>query len=205
MGSEWEKWIYFNGTKSNLQLLFVTLFVMSYQFNMFVAEVLPNTIYQFRVRDINGVEVSLDRYRNKVVLIVNVASNCGLTQTNYAQLKDLHDKYKEQGLAIAAFPCNQFASQEPGNEEEIKHFVKKTFNFEPDLYAKINVNGPEEHSLYTFLKSQKGGYMLDAIKWNFTKFLINRQGEVVERYAPTVQPKDIEDDIVKLLNKHIDL
>ncbi|EJW76265.1 glutathione peroxidase, partial [Wuchereria bancrofti] len=142
---------------------------------------------------------------NKVVLIVNVASQCGLTHSNYAQLKNLQDKYKEQGLAIAAFPCNQFASQEPGNEEEIKRFVKETFNFEPDLYAKINVNGPEEHPLYTFLKNQRGGTLIDAIKWNFTKFLINRRGKVVERYAPTVQPNDIEKDIVRLLNEHVDL
>ncbi|VDN85756.1 unnamed protein product [Brugia pahangi] len=164
-----------------------------------------NTIYQFQVRDINGAEVSLNRYRNKVVLIVNVASQCGLTHSNYAQLKNLHDKYKEQGLAIAAFPCNQFASQEPGNEMEIKRFVKEMFNFEPDLYAKINVNEPEEHPLYTFLKNQKGGTLIDAIKWNFTKFLIDRHGKVVERYAPTVQPNDIEEDIVKLLNEHVDL
>uniref|UniRef100_A0A0R3RSF2 Glutathione peroxidase n=1 Tax=Elaeophora elaphi TaxID=1147741 RepID=A0A0R3RSF2_9BILA len=199
MGSflDWEKWICLD---SYLQLLVFTLFITTYQ-----AEISSNTIYQFRVRDINGAEVSLDRYRGKVVLIVNVASQCGLTHSNYAQLKELHDKYKEQGLAITAFPCNQFASQEPGSEEEIKRFVKETFNFEPDLFAKINVNGADEHPLYTFLKSQKKGTLVDAIKWNFTKFLINRRGAVVERYAPTTQPKDIEEDIVKLLNEHVDL
>ncbi|VDK87011.1 unnamed protein product [Onchocerca ochengi] len=170
-----------------------------------ITEVSANNIYQFRVRDINGAEVSLDRYRNKVVLIVNVASECGLTHINYVQLKDLHDKYKERGFAVAAFPCNQFGSQEPGNEEEIKRYVKETFDFEPDLYAKINVNGPKEDPLYTFLKTQKGDTPLNTIKWNFTKFLINKRGEVIERYAPSIQPKDIEDDIVKLLDKHIDL
>lgn len=203
MGSfpDWKKLMCLSGIKMCLQLLVLALFVMSYQ----AKEDSLNTIYQFQVRDINGAEVSLNRYRNKVVLIVNVASQCGLTHSNYAQLKNLHDKYKEQGLAIAAFPCNQFASQEPGNEMEIKHFIKETFNFEPDLYAKISVNGAEEHPLYKFLKSQKSGTLIDAIKWNFTKFLINRHGKVVERYAPTVQPNDIEEDIVKLLNEHVDL
>ncbi|VDN00891.1 unnamed protein product [Thelazia callipaeda] len=168
------------------------------------AEYSPNTIYQFRVRDASGAEVSLDRYKNKVLLIVNVASQCGLTQSNYVQLKDLYDKYKMQGFSVAAFPCNQFGSQEPANEEEIRRFIKETFNFEPDLFAKINVNGAEEHPLYTFLKSQKRGVLVDEIKWNFTKFLVNRRGQV-ERYGPTTQPKDIEADIVKLLKEHSDL
>uniref|UniRef100_A0A915PZU9 Glutathione peroxidase n=1 Tax=Setaria digitata TaxID=48799 RepID=A0A915PZU9_9BILA len=184
-------------------VVYLLLFIAASSAISCQAEVLPNTIYQFRVRGIDGTEVSLDR--NKVVLIVNVASQCGLTHSNYAQLKELHEKYKEQGLAIALFPCNQFASQEPENEETIRRFVKETFNFEPDLYAKINVNGAEEHPLYTFLKSQKGGTLSDAIKWNFTKFLINRHGEVIERYAPTTQPKDIEEDIVKLLKEHFEL
>lgn len=164
-----------------------------------------NTIYQFEVRDVTGNKVKLDKYRNKVVLIVNVASECGFTHSNYAQLKELYDKYKEQGLVIAAFPSNQFGGQEPGTEEEIKRFVKETFDFEPDLYAKIIVNGPNEEPLYTFLKSQKGGAIVDTIKWNFTKFLINRHGKVVERYAPLIEPRSIEGDIVRLLNEHGDL
>uniref|UniRef100_A0A915C2I9 Glutathione peroxidase n=1 Tax=Parascaris univalens TaxID=6257 RepID=A0A915C2I9_PARUN len=162
-------------------------------------------VYQFTVLDADGKEVSLDKYRGKVLLIVNVASHCGLTNSNYHQMKILFDKYRSQGFEIAAFPCNQFAGQEPDDEILIKDFIKKTFDFEPDLYAKINVNGVDEHPLFTYLKHQQGGTIIDAIKWNFTKFLVNRHGRVVQRYAPTTQPIDIENDIRELLNDRSDL
>ncbi|VDO98869.1 unnamed protein product [Heligmosomoides polygyrus] len=139
------------------------------------------TIYQFKVKDADEKEVSLEKYKGKVVVIVNVASQCGLTNANYTQFKELLDKYKSQGLEIAAFPCNQFGGQEPACELDIKNFQTSKFSFEPDLYAKIDVNGDHADPLYKFLKKQQGGTIFDAIKWNFTKFLVDRNGKVVKR------------------------
>ncbi|KAL3077611.1 hypothetical protein niasHT_036996 [Heterodera trifolii] len=158
------------------------------------------SIYEFSAKDIDGNETSFGKYRGKVLLVVNVASNCGFTDSNYSQLKQLLDKYKSKGLEIAAFPCNQFNNQEPGCAIDIKDFVTKKYNFEPDLYDKIDVNGPNEHPIYAYLKSVQGGILgFDAIKWNFTKFLIDKNGKAVERYAPTKEPKNIEKEIEKLL------
>ncbi|VDM47766.1 unnamed protein product [Toxocara canis] len=162
------------------------------------------TIYDFTVKDIEGHDVSLDKYKGKVVLIVNVASKCGLTGSNYAELKELLDKYSSKGLIIAAFPCNQFGGEvislkEPACEVDIRNFVKDTFKFEPDLYAKIDVNGSNADPLYVFLKNEQGGTFFDAVKWNFTKFLIDANGRPVKRYAPTTSPKSIEKDIETLL------
>uniref|UniRef100_A0A7E4VBF8 Glutathione peroxidase n=1 Tax=Panagrellus redivivus TaxID=6233 RepID=A0A7E4VBF8_PANRE len=157
------------------------------------------TIYQFTVKDSDGADVSLEKYRGKVVLIVNVASACGLTDSNYKQLKELLDTYHERGLEIAAFPCNQFGGQEPGCDADIKNFIADKYKFDPDLYSKINVNGADAAPLYQFLKKEQGGTLIDAIKWNFTKFLVNREGRVVERFAPTTAPKDIVKYIEKLL------
>ncbi|VDK53826.1 unnamed protein product [Anisakis simplex] len=137
------------------------------------------TIYDFTVKDAEGQDVSLEKYKGKVVLIVNVASKCGLTSSNYAQLKELLDKYNDKGLVIAAFPCNQFGGQEPSCEIDIRNFVKDSFKFEPDLYAKIDVNGSKADPLYVFLKKEQGGTLFDAIKWNFTKFLIDANGHPV--------------------------
>lgn len=160
---------------------------------------LPNSIYDFTVKDIHGNDVSLGDYKGKVLLIVNVASKCGLTNSNYKELNILYEKYKNQGLEILAFPCNQFGWQEPGSNEEIKEHVCSTFKAEFPLFQKIQVNGPNTAPLYEFLKSKKAGVLVDEIKWNFAKFLIDRQGNVVERYAPTTFPLQIESEIQNLL------
>ncbi|KAI3894133.1 hypothetical protein MKW92_033532 [Papaver armeniacum] len=159
----------------------------------------PKSIYDFTVKDIEGKDVSLKDYAGKVLLIVNVASKDGLTESNYKELNVLYEKYKTQGFEILAFPCNQFAGQEPGTDAEIKEFVHTTFKAEFPLFDKIDVNGKDAAPLYQFLKSQKGGLFGNAIKWNFTKFLVNKEGKVVDRYAPTTSPLRIEKDIQGLL------
>uniref|UniRef100_A0A6N2MM26 Glutathione peroxidase n=1 Tax=Salix viminalis TaxID=40686 RepID=A0A6N2MM26_SALVM len=144
------------------------------------------------LQDIGGNDMSLSEYSGKVLLIVNVASKCGLTHSNYKELNVLYEKYKNQGFEILAFPCNQFAGQEPGSNEEIKDTVCTIFKAEFPIFDKIDVNGKNAAPVYKFLKSEKGGYFGDAIKWNFTKFLVNKEGKVVERYAPTTSPLKIE-------------
>ena len=156
------------------------------------------SLYDIHVKDIDGNDVKLEKYKSKVILIVNVASQCGYTN-QYAGLQELHQKYSDKGLSILGFPCNQFLSQEPGTEEEIKNFCMTNFGVEFDMFSKIDVNGKNTHPLYVYLKKSAGGFVTDDIKWNFTKFLINRDGEVVKRYAPSTKPKDIEADIQKLL------
>ncbi|XP_045025443.1 glutathione peroxidase isoform X2 [Daphnia magna] len=165
------------------------------------------SIYDFTVLDIDGNQVSLEKYRNHVCIIVNVASKCGYTHVNYTQLVDLYDRFESklflfQGLKILAFPCNQFMSQEPGTSEEIKCFIsgyKGDGKF--DVFSKINVNGEDAHPLWKYLKEKQGGLLIDAIKWNFTKFVINKQGQPVERSAANVNPFDMEKTIVKYLNE----
>ncbi|KAG4133218.1 hypothetical protein ERO13_D08G083200v2 [Gossypium hirsutum] len=159
----------------------------------------PESIYDFSVKDIRGNDVSLSEYKGKVVLIVNVASKCGLTQSNYKELNVLYEKYKNQGFEILAFPCNQFGGQEPGTNEQIQEATCSMFKAEFPIFIKVEVNGKNAAPLYRFLKSEKGGYFGDAIKWNFTKFLVNKEGKVVERYAPTTSPLNIEKDIRDLL------
>jgi len=153
------------------------------------------TLYEFKVKDIDGNEVDLKKYEGKPTLVVNVASNCGFTKNNYKQLNELYEKYEKDGLRILAFPSNQFNGQEPGCDIDIKEFAKKN-NVKFDMFSKINVNGDGAHPLYKWLKNQKGGILgIDAIKWNFTKFLVDKNGVPVKRYAPNVDPKDIEPDI----------
>uniref|UniRef100_A0A6M2EYH9 Glutathione peroxidase n=1 Tax=Populus davidiana TaxID=266767 RepID=A0A6M2EYH9_9ROSI len=164
-----------------------------------MAEESPKSIYDFTVKDIHGNDTSLSEYSGKVLLIVNVASKCGLTHSNYKELNVLYEKYKNQGFEILAFPCNQFAGQEPGSNEEIQDTVCTIFKAEFPIFDKIDVNGKNTAPVYKFLKSEKGGYFGDAIKWNFTKFLVNKEGKVVERYAPTTSPLKIEKDIQNLL------
>lgn len=151
------------------------------------------------LQDIHGNDTSLSEYSGKVLLIVNVASKCGLTHSNYKELNVLYEKYKNQGFEILAFPCNQFAGQEPGSNEEIQDTVCTIFKAEFPIFDKIDVNGKNTAPVYKFLKSEKGGFFGDAIKWNFTKFLVNKEGKVVERYAPTTSPLKIEKDIQNLL------
>ncbi|KAK6035624.1 putative phospholipid hydroperoxide glutathione peroxidase, partial [Cooperia oncophora] len=143
----------------------------------FVAKIETSSLgMQFRFQ-----KVSTFHALGKVLIVVNVASQCGLTNANYTQFKELLDKYKSQGLEVAAFPCNQFGGQEPACELDIKNFVASKFNFEPDLYAKVNVNGDNADPLFKFLKKEQvGGTMFDAIKWNFTKFLVDREGNIVK-------------------------
>lgn len=156
------------------------------------------SIYDYKVKDVVGEEVSLAAYEGKVLLIVNTATGCGFTP-QYDGLQDLYDKYAEQGLEILDFPCNQFGHQAPGSEEEIVDFCKLRYGVTFKQFAKVEVNGANEIPLYTYLKEQKGGVMGKNIKWNFTKFLVDRKGNVVGRFAPTVKPEEIEGKIKEVL------
>ena len=155
-------------------------------------------IYDFKVRNAKGVEVPMTDYQGKVLLIVNTATGCGFTP-QYEGLQKLYDKYKDKGLEILDFPCNQFGHQAPGTEEEIQEFCTLKYKTTFPLFAKIDVNGENAEPLFQFLKKEKGGFLGDDIKWNFTKFLISRDGTVVDRYAPATKPEKIESDILKLL------
>ncbi|KAI3933276.1 hypothetical protein MKW92_037097 [Papaver armeniacum] len=157
------------------------------------------SIHDFTVKDARGNDVDLSTYKGKVLLIVNVASQCGLTTSNYTELAQLYQKYKDQGLEILAFPCNQFRGEEPGTNEEIVEFACTRFKAEYPIFDKVDVNGGNAAPIYKFLKSSKGGLFGDSIKWNFAKFLIDKEGHVVDRYAPTTSPLSIEKDIKKLL------
>lgn len=159
----------------------------------------PKSVHEFVVKDARGNDVDLSTYKGKVLLIVNVASQCGLTNSNYTELTQLYEKYKDNGLEILAFPCNQFGNQEPGDNEEIVQFACTRFKAEFPIFDKVDVNGKDATPLYKFLKKAKGGIFGDGIKWNFTKFLVDQDGNVVERYAPTTSPSSIEKDIKKLL------
>lgn len=154
--------------------------------------------YDYKVKSISGEEVSMSEYKGKVVLIVNTASKCGFTK-QYEGLEELYEKYKDQGFVILGFPCNQFGAQEPGDNEEIKNFCTSTFSVTFPMMSKIDVNGDDADPLYKFLKKEKGGILGDDIKWNFTKFLIDREGNVVDRFASQKTPKALEKEVEKLL------
>ncbi|PSF04961.1 glutathione peroxidase [Marinobacter fuscus] len=157
------------------------------------------TIYDFTAKDIKGQEVSLGDYRGEVLLIVNTASKCGFTP-QFEGLQALHQKLSGSGLAILGFPCNQFMNQDPGNDDSISQFCSLNYGVEFPMFAKVDVNGDGAHPLFQFLKREARGVMgSEKIKWNFTKFLVNREGQVVRRYAPTVKPEDIRADIEALL------
>lgn len=156
-------------------------------------------VYDFTAPMLNGDEVDLSAYKGKVLLIVNTASKCGFTP-QYKGLQSLYEQYKDQGLEILGFPCNQFGHQEPGDSGEISEFCELNFGVSFPLFAKIDVNGDDAHPLYQHLKSEAPGLLgSKAIKWNFTKFLINRDGEVVKRYAPTDKPESLAKDVAALL------
>ena len=158
------------------------------------------TIYDFNVKDADLNEVSLGEYQDKVLLVVNVASQCGLTP-QYKGLQELYEKYNSNGLEILGFPCNQFKGQEPGTNEEIKFFCTEKYNVSFKIFNKIDVNGPDADPFYSFLKNQQPGILgTKNIKWNFQKFLVNKNGEVIKRYSPTTLPEDIESDIKSLLS-----
>ncbi|KAF3950732.1 hypothetical protein CMV_023552 [Castanea mollissima] len=150
-------------------------------------------------KDAKGNDVDLSKYKGKVLLIVNVASQCGLTNSNYTELNQVYEKYKDQGLEILAFPCNQFGAQEPGSNEQILEFACTRFKAEFPIFDKVDVNGNNAAPLYKFLKSSKGGIFGDSIKWNFSKFLVDKDGNVIDRYAPTTSPLSIEKDVKKAL------
>ena len=157
-------------------------------------------IYDLKVKNRKGEEVSLADYKDKVLLIVNTATGCGFTP-QYEGLENLYEKYNEQGFEILDFPCNQFGNQAPGTDDEIHEFCTFKYKTKFEQFKKIDVNGENEDPLYTYLKKQKGGLLGSKIKWNFTKFLVSKNGEVIGRFAPTVIPEQIEEKIKKELEK----
>jgi glutathione peroxidase len=157
-------------------------------------------IYNFKATDSHGNEKSLADYQGKVVLIVNTASKCGFTP-QYQDLQALYNRLHDQGLEVLAFPCDQFGHQEPGSNEEIQQFCQLNYGVTFPVFAKIDVNGKAAHPLFQFLRKECGGFLTDSIKWNFTKFLIGRDGQVVERFAPNVQPEKMVPVIEKLLTE----
>ncbi|MBC7959472.1 MAG: glutathione peroxidase [Vallitaleaceae bacterium] len=155
-------------------------------------------VYDFNVKTIDGQEVSLDTYKGKVLLIVNTASKCGFTP-QFKELEELYKTYNKEGLEILGFPCNQFASQDPGNDEEIKNFCTLNYDVSFPMFSKIDVNGESAHPLYKHLQKEASGLLGDGIKWNFTKFLVDTEGKVVDRFPPTKTPLKLKKDIEKLL------
>jgi glutathione peroxidase len=159
---------------------------------------MKKSVYEYSAKDINGTEINLSQYKGKVLLIVNVASKCGFTP-QYKGLEEIFEEYKGE-VVVLGFPCNQFGAQEAGNAEEIKNFCSLTYNVKFPLFEKIDVNGANAHPLYEFLKEAKPGLLgTEGIKWNFTKFLVNKNGEVVKRYAPTDKPEDIKKELAQYL------
>jgi len=155
--------------------------------------------YDFSAETIDGFTISMSAYRNKVLLVVNVASKCGYTP-QYKGLEKLYKTYKTQGFEILGFPCNQFKNQEPGTAKEIQNFCSVNYGVTFPLFTKIDVNGEKAHPLYVYLKKKAPGFLgTESIKWNFTKFLIDRKGNVVKRYGSSTKPAEIADDIEKLL------
>lgn len=155
-------------------------------------------IYDLNVKTMDGGEKSMGEYKGKVLLIVNTATGCGFTP-QYTGLEALYQKYAERGLEILDFPCNQFGNQAPGNEEEIHAFCTGRFGITFPQFAKVDVNGANEAPLFTFLKKAKGGLLGSRIKWNFSKFLVNRQGQVVGRFGPTETPEALDAKIAEIL------
>ena len=156
---------------------------------------MPQDIYAFDAQDIQGQRVALEQFRGKVLLIVNTASACGFTP-QFAGLEELHQRYADQGLAVLGFPCNQFGRQDPGSNEEIASFCQRNYGVSFPMMAKIDVNGPEAAPLYRWLTAEAPGLLgSKAIKWNFTKFLVGRDGQVIRRYAPQDAPQKLASDI----------
>jgi len=152
-------------------------------------------LYDYKVTTIKGQDTNLDAFRGKVLLIVNTASKCGFTP-QFKGLEALYEKYKDQGLEILGFPCNQFLKQDPGSDEQISEFCELNYGVTFPMFSKIDVNGPDTHPLFEHLKSAAKGVLgSEKIKWNFTKFLVDKEGNVVKRYAPKTEPEDIEDDV----------
>ncbi len=160
---------------------------------------MEKTIYDFKATNIDGKSIPLTEFMGKTLLVVNVASKCGFTP-QYKELEELYREYKDKGLIVLGFPCNQFGAQEPGDEEEIKSFCNLNYNVSFPLFSKVDVNGPNTDPLFTFLKESLPGILgSKAVKWNFTKFLIDKNGIPQARYAPNDKPKDILKDIQKII------
>ena len=157
-----------------------------------------STIYDFTAERMDGTEQSFADFEGQVLLVVNTASKCGFTP-QFEGLEVLNEQYKDQKLTIIGFPCNQFGGQDPGSNEEIGAFCQKNYGVSFPMMAKVDVNGSDAHPIFKWLKEQKGGLLTDGIKWNFTKFLIGSDGQVLERYAPTTKPEDLKADIEKAL------
>jgi len=156
-------------------------------------------IYDLNVKDIDGNNISMSKYKGKTLLIVNVASKCGFT-SQYEGLEELYETYKDKDFMVLGFPSNEFSNQEPGNEEEIKSFCSLTYNVKFDMFSKVEVNGKNEAPLFKYLKEQQTGVLgSEKIKWNFTKFLVDKKGEVIDRYAPITKPLSLKKDIEIIL------
>jgi len=156
-------------------------------------------IYDFTVKDIDGKTISMSKYKNKVILIVNVASKCGFT-SQYEELEELYQKYKDKDFVILGFPSNQFREQEPESNDKIKLFCTTTYNIHFDMFSKIDVNGDNTIPLYKYLKKEQTGFLwTESIKWNFTKFLVDKNGKVIKRYSSSTKPIAIENDIKNLI------
>lgn len=157
------------------------------------------TVYDFKAKSLDGKEIDLKQFEGKVLLIVNTASQCGFTP-QYKGLEELYRQFKDKGVNVLGFPCNQFGRQEPGTAEEIGTFCTRNYDVSFPLFDKIDVNGDDAHPLFKYLKSEAPGLMgTEGIKWNFTKFLIHKNGTVYKRYAPQTEPKELAKDIEKLL------
>mgnify|MGYP001019773982 CR=1 FL=1 len=154
--------------------------------------------YDYSAIAMNGEEISMSKYKDEVVLVVNTATKCGLAP-QFEELEALHNKYGDKGLTILGFPCNQFANQESGTNDQIQNSCRIDFGVTFQLFEKIDVNGDAAHPLYQFLKKEAPGTLGNNIKWNFTKFLIDKEGNVIKRYAPTTKPLTIEKELVKLM------
>ena len=164
-----------------------------------MTDAIEQCVYDFSARAVDGHEVPLAQYRGKVLAIVNTASKCGFTP-QYAGLEELYRQYKDRGVVVLGFPCNQFGGQEPGTEVQISQFCEVNYGVTFPIFAKVDVNGADAHPLYKFLKSEKSGiFGTEGIKWNFTKFIVNREGNVVGRYAPATTPAELAPAIEKLL------
>jgi glutathione peroxidase len=157
-------------------------------------------IVDFSATSIDGHTIDLSMYAGKVVLVVNTASQCGFTP-QYAGLQELHDKFQDQDFVVLGFPCDQFGHQEPGDETEIAGFCERNFGVTFPMFAKVDVNGDFAHPLFSWLRSEKGGLVGSKIKWNFTKFLVGRDGRVIKRYAPTTKPDALMGDILSALDR----
>ncbi|CAK9151045.1 unnamed protein product [Ilex paraguariensis] len=165
------------------------------------ASVPEKSIHEFTVKDCKGQDADLSIYKGKVLLVVNVASKCGFTNSNFTQLTELYEKYRDKGFEILAFPCNQFLKQEPGTSQETQEFACTRFKAEYPIFSKVRVNGPDAAPVYKFLKASKGGFFGPSIRWNFTKFLVDKEGQVISRYSTSTAPLAIEADIRKALGE----